>query len=289
MMKQLFFFHLFTFYTSSRVLGISAYFLLFTLNCTDQASDTEQLTPTFSLIKSIPVNASFCTTDNLEQLYTVVDDELSKYSDNGILLHTYSNKILGNISFVDAANPLRLLLFYRDFVQIVFLDKTLSAIGGNILLENLGYEQAILTCTSNNNGFWLYDTQDFQLIRLDQNLKTTHNSGPINQLLGIEILPNYLIEYNNFIYLNDPERGILVFDIYGTYYKTIPLKGLASFQVIGDNLFYFSNNTLNSHHLKTLEASTIDLPDTGIVSVRIEKQKLFLLKEKSLDIYSINH
>lgn len=278
MMKQLFFFLLFTFC-----------FLLLTLNCTSQTSDTEQPAPTFSLIKSIPVNASFFTTDNLGQFYFVVDDELSKYSDEGIFINTYSDKILGNISFVDAANPLRLLLFYLDFVQIVFLDNALSILGGSILLEQMGFEQTILTCTSNDNGIWLYDTQDFQLIRLDQNLKTTHNSGPINQLLGIEILPNCLIEYNNFVYLNDPERGILVFDIYGTYYKTIPLKGLISFQIIGDNLFYFSNNTLNSHHLKTLEASTIGLPDTGIVSVRIEKQKLFLLKENSLDIYSINY
>ncbi|PCH65611.1 MAG: hypothetical protein COC01_09510 [Bacteroidetes bacterium] len=262
--------------------------LLSTLKGIAQISDTGQTSANFTLFKSIPVNASFFTTDYLGQFYIVDNNQLSKFNQNGVLLHTYSEKILGDISFVDAANPLRLLLFYRDFVQIVILDKTLSAIGGNILLENLGLEQTLLTCTSNDNGFWLYDPQDFQLIRLDQNLKTTHKSGPINQILGIELTPNFLIEYNNFVYLNDAERGILVFDIYGTYFKTIPLKGLASFQVIGDNLFYFSDSTLNSHHLTTLEAGMIDLPDTGLKSIRIEKQKLFLLKENSLDLYLIS-
>jgi len=270
-------------------LSLSAFcFLLSTLNGVSQTSDTGQTAPNLTLLKSIPVNALFFTTDYLGQFYIVDNNQLSKFNQNGVLLHTYSEKILGNISFVDAANPLRLLLFYRDFVQIVILDKTLSAIGGNILLENLGLEQTLLTCTSNDNGFWLYDPQDFQLIRLDQNLKTTHKSGPINQILGIELTPNFLIEYNNFVYLNDAERGILVFDIYGTYFKTIPLKGLTSFQVIGDNLFYFSDSTLNSHHLITLEAGMISLPDTGLKSIRIEKQKLFLLKENSLDLYLIS-
>ena len=247
--------------------------------------------PNLTLLKSIPVNASSFTTDNLGMFYIIDNNQLSKFDQNGVLLHTYSEKISGNISFVDASNPLRLLLFYKDFVQIIFLDKTLSPIGGNILLENMGLEQTLLACTSNDNGFWLYDPQDFQLIRLDKNLKITHKSAPINQIPGIELIPNFLIEYNNFVYLNYPEKGILVFDIYGTYFKTIPLPGLTSFQVIGDNLFYFSGNTLNSHHLITLEETQnfMPLPDTGIISVRIEKQKLFLLSKNSLDIYSINY
>ncbi|MFH1319285.1 MAG: hypothetical protein ABII90_01340 [Bacteroidota bacterium] len=265
-------------------------------NIQHPVSSIQHPEPTFSLLKTIPVNTSLFTTDNLGQLYIVENEQLLKYNPKGILLSTYSNKNLGNISFVDAANPLRLLLFYKDFAQVIFLDNALSILGGNISLEQMGFEQTTLICTSNDNGLWIYDPKDFRLIRLDQNLKTTYHSGDINQLLGIEINPNYLIEYNNWVYLNNPETGIMVFDFYGTYYKTIPLKRLTSFQVVGDNIFYFSDNYLKSYHLKSFEKNSINLPaypDSIVVEspiyrdVRIEKQKLFLLRGKSLDLYLI--
>src|ERR1700739_3471195 len=80
----------------------------------------------FNLVATIDVQADFFTTDNQSNIYIVKGNELTKYNTSGKLLYKYSNKNLGNIDFVDASNMLRLLVFYKNFLQVVFLDNTLS-------------------------------------------------------------------------------------------------------------------------------------------------------------------
>lgn len=53
----------------------------------------------------------------------------------------------------------------------------------------------------------------FALVRLDSKLAVAQTTSNLNQLLGIEINPNFMCEYNNSVYLNNPSTGILVFDI----------------------------------------------------------------------------
>src|SRR5438552_190098 len=68
----------------------------------------------------------YFTADNLGNFYTVREDELIKYLPNGKMFARYSNLKLGSISAIDVTNPLKILLYYRDFQQIIFLDNQLS-------------------------------------------------------------------------------------------------------------------------------------------------------------------
>jgi hypothetical protein len=243
--------------------------------------------PKFTLVSSIPTTSSSLTTDNLQNSYLIKRNILEKYDSDGKLVKTLSNKNLGDISFVDAHDPLKILIFYKSFQQIIFTDNMLAPSGNTISLDALGYNQVLLACTSHNNGFWIYNQQNFELVRFDQNLQKTQQTGNVAQLSGMDINPNFITEQNNNLFLNDSARGILVFDIYGTYNKTIPIKGLIRFQVSNDEILYLSGNKLKSYNMKTLEESELSLPSTEILDVRTEKEKLYLLKQKSLDIYSV--
>lgn len=239
------------------------------------------------MVNKIEIKADFFITDNLGNAYLIVGDELLKYDNAGNLSGKYSNKSLGKISFVDAGNPLNILLFYKDFSKILFLDNMLGEKGNPIKLQNYELEQASLVSASHNNGIWVYDRANFQLIRLDQQLKTVQQTGNLPQILGINLNPNFFMEYNNWLYLNNPETGILVFDIYGTYYKTIPVKNLKSFQVIDNTIFYYKENEFRSYHLKTMEESKIELPEQLPLNVRIEKNRLYILQPEHFSIYSL--
>ena len=240
------------------------------------------------MINKINITADFFTTDNLGNSYLVVGNELLKYDPTGKIFSKYSNKYLGEISFVDASNPLNILLFYKDFSKALFLDNMLAEKGKPIKLQDYQLEQATLVSSSHNNGIWVYDQASFQLICLDQQLKIVQQTGNLPQILGINLRPNFFIEYNNWLYLNNPETGILVFDIYGTYYKTIPIKSLQSFQVIDNTIFYYKDNEFRSYHMKTLEESKINQPESLPLNVRIEKNRLFILQEEYFSIYSLH-
>jgi hypothetical protein len=239
----------------------------------------------FILRKTLPSDATQLTSDNLGNFYLVRNDVLEKYDASGSLLKTYSNKSYGRISSVDATNAMKLLIFYRDFSRIVFLDNSLSPLGEPVSLQELGYSSVPLVCTANKGGIWLYNQQLPELVRLDVNLQPQESSGNILEAAG-DILPQRLMEYNDRLFLYSAKKGILVFDNYGTYTKTLPLPA-PDFQVREDRLLYIHNRQLFSYDMKTLAEDSLQLPDTSAWLQRSEKDRLILQCRASLKIYSI--
>lgn len=246
-----------------------------------------QLFAQYPLLIEIPVKADYFTSDNLGNTYVINEHEIFKYLPNGKLFNRFSNIQLGNITSVDASNPLKLLLFYRDFSKIQFLDNQLAESRGVISLQNLGLEQSTLACTSFDNGFWVYDQINFSLIRFNQAFNKVQEAKYINQNIGYEPQPTFMLEAGDWLYLNNPATGLLVFDIFGTYFKTIPLRGLSRFQVIGENLIYFKDKKLFTFSLKTLQENQIPLPDEEIKMLRVEKEKLIMLTSDKIKVYEV--
>jgi hypothetical protein len=227
------------------------------------------------------------TTDNLGNVYVVANNELKKYDPDGNFLKSFSDKAHGNIAFADVSDPLKIMIYYKDFRQILFLDNFLSAKGDAVLLDNLNLLQPSLACNSYDNGFWVFDQQDFQLIRYDKNLNVSNQSGNIVQLTGIDIKPNYLLEISDKVYMNDPASGVLVFDKFGTYAKMLPIKNLTSFQVIDDNIIYSTESQLIKYNFKTFEQQSMALPTKNSVNSRFEKDRIFVEDSTSVKIYSV--
>ena len=107
------------------------------------------------------------------------------------------------------------------------------------------------------------------------------------QVLGYKVQPRFLTEGSGFVYMSDPENGILVFDLFGTYYKLLPFKGLKSFQVIDQNILFVKENKLFRYDSKTAAEQEVLLPvHDSILNARIEGQQLYLLTSDSLSFYS---
>lgn len=215
----------------------------------------------FSFVKDGPIKKTIkgkfdlFSIDNIGNIYVVFGDEIRKYNSKGEQLKVYSNKKLGKISSIDVTNPLRVLLFYKDQSQLVILDSQLSPNGNSIDLMNLNLEQSDVVCSSFNNGLWLFNRQNNELVRLNQNLEKVVATGNLNALLNADLKPNFMIENGSFLYLNNTSDGIYVFDIYGTYFKTISLFNLERFQVNDNALYYYKDSLLGKYDMKLLEVS----------------------------------
>jgi primosomal replication protein N len=241
----------------------------------------------YTLISSIPFpGATFFTTDKLGNSYVVVENQLLQFDPAGIPLANFSLKSVGNLRFVDASNPMKILLFYPDFAQIIVLDAKLS-LQSQIDLRSLRIFQPLTACTSKENGYWIYDREDDVLKKLDFNLQVVAESGNLSQVIGYQIRPGLMVEENGLIYINNPETGILVFDRLGTYYKTISYQNLVSFQVIDKDVLFITNNKLMRLEFKSLSEKEVLLPQHDSIRIaRIEQDKLYLLTSDSLNFYS---
>ena len=243
-------------------------------------------TDDYKLIKSIPFTNVKFTTDRLGNAYVIVENQLLEFDTAGKPKINYSNFDSGILSSVDASNPLKILLFYPDFARLELLNNRL-ALQSTIELRNMGVIQPMVACQSRQDGYWVFDLQDIQLKKFDLNLQLQYESGNLGQLLGHKLLPNYIAEGDYNVFLSNPSTGILVFDRFGAYLKTIPIPDIKSFQIINNDLLFVKNNKLLKYNLKTLEENEVLLPPhDSIVSARIEKQQLFLLTTTSLNFYS---
>jgi hypothetical protein len=226
------------------------------------------------ILFTIKSSADFFTTDNLGNTYLIKGEEIKKYSQTGDLLKIFSNKTLGKITSLDVTNPLRILVFYKDFASILIIDDLLSQNGDPMNLQDYSLEQSDVICTSFNNGIWFFSRENMELIRLDENFKPVVNTGNLNRLLSTDLKPNFMIEYNGYIFLNNPAEGILIFDIYGTYFKSIPIKGLQHFQVKDNFMFYYMDGILKAYNIKDLTQK--ELPFKNVTDVRVEKENYYL-------------
>jgi hypothetical protein len=237
----------------------------------------------YSQVKSIPFNGQTLTTDQMGYYYEISDNEINKYDNSGALNCSYSNNILGVIANVDVSNPQKILVYFKEFTKILILDNTLSPTSEVIDLTTIELDETTLVCRSYNNGTWYYDPLRFELIRKNQELVTTNTSGNLANLLDKNIQANYLLEYNNSLYLNDPKNGVLVFDNYGTYLKTIPLYGLTGFQV-KDKFIIFtnSNGEVETYDFFTLEVTKYQPKKyNSAISVRVENRLIYIVDKKN--------
>jgi len=224
---------------------------------------------------SIKESADFIRCDQLGNLYLVKNDQLFKYNTEGKLINRYSNKTLGVIQYLDVSNPMKILIFYPAFNKVVFLDNQLSENGRPVNLSEFELDQTILSCTSHDNAFWVYDQRNFELVRMDQNIQVTHRTGNIPQQIGAEIKPLNIYEYNNWVYVCDSTAGVLVFDIYGTYFKTIPVKGLIELQFDNNIMWFFDKGKLDGINLQTLQQEKKELPRAGANLILVQGSKIY--------------
>ncbi len=225
-----------------------------------------------------------CKVDVIGNIYLFSNSEIIKHETPTYNLIKFSNKQQGNIDYIDVTNPMRILVYYQNFQKIIFLDNKLTETGPAFSIDNLGLVQITMVCSSMiNNGVWLYDNQNNCLIRLENNIQPQINTGNLKLLLDADITPNFMMEHNSNLYMNCPNIGIMVFDIYGTYIKTIPLKNLTEFDIKNNVITYFQNQKLNTFNLTTLEEGNIHYMDSMILNnVIIQNNKQFKIYPDSI-------
>ncbi len=229
-------------------------------------------------------------TDNFGNVYVVDNSSLKKFDADGSLICSYTELSDGKISGIDASDPLKIIIFNADFGKIKFLDNKLTIKNNSISLQDLGYSNATLVSASYESGFWIFDPLSNQVVRFDKALQVSHSSGNINDLIGHDFEPNFMTEYDNTLYLNDPRYGIFIFDRYATYIKTIPIKDLKVFQVFNNKIVYLENNFLISLNLKTFEESKLKLPfsDEEIINASIDNQRVYFITKTKFCIYKFS-
>lgn len=227
---------------------------------------------------SIPGAFDTFTTDEMGNVYAISGDVLTLYDGQGRELARNSVKTMGRISALDAFYSLKPMVFSAEQGQLAVLDNTLS-VQTVLNLARSGFPQVSQACMSVQNAFWFFDDREMQLVRVDAQFRPLANTGRLDQLLGITVRPRNMQEHDNRLYVNVPGEGILVFDLFGTYDRTIPLKNIASFEVRGQLVYHLVDGEFRTYDRRTFEVSAAAPlgPDGPVRDVRVERGRTYVL------------
>jgi hypothetical protein len=191
--------------------------------------------------------------DNVGYIYATKNNTIYKYNEKGDLLGSYNYNKYGAKPSIDVSVPMRVFLYFSDFKKIIILDSRLTEMRIIDVVFFTEVENPTLACFSKDQNIWMYNATRFTLLKVDNVGNKMYESQNLISLVNQDIVPTKIREQENNVFLTDTSKGILVFDILGTFIKMIPLRHIELFQVKDGKLYYFSEQMFQSVNLKTLE------------------------------------
>jgi hypothetical protein len=119
------------------------------------------------------------------------------------------------------------------------VDDTLSEIG-----RYEGDFNILAVGSSRDNNIWIYDGLDYRMKKISSKGRVILESNPLESYHGIDINPDYIIEYNNMVYLVEENKGIAVLDNFGNYSTYLELPGVSSVVLKDGKLVYIQKGTM---------------------------------------------
>jgi hypothetical protein len=189
-----------------------------------------------SLVQKVNGEVSDFTTDNLGNIYLLTStNQIKKVDEKGDSIAVYNDvRRYGKIYSIDATNPLKVLVYYKDFSTIVILDRLLN-VRAAVDLRKQNILQVRAIATSYDNNIWLFDELDSKLKKIDDNGKVLLESTDFRQVFDAVPTPISMYDRDGELYLYDPAKGLLVFDYYGARKNNFQLLNLTDLQVIDKN------------------------------------------------------
>ncbi len=244
----------------------------------------------FRFLRKLEYPISSFTVDNLGELYIInTDNQLKKYNERGDSLGVFNQVTkYGKLSYVEAQNPWKAILFYQNYSTIVLLDKYLNVLTSiNLRQQNIFKVKAVTT--SYDNNIWLYDEQENKLKKIDDTGKKLFESVDFRLLFDSVPTPQKIIDDDGFVYLYDPEKGLYIFDYYGSFKSRLPFLNWTDVTVIDKSIYGFDKNNLYRYvpPLPEIKKYVLPVDLQNNSSLKVSNRKIYILKNQQLEIYSL--
>jgi hypothetical protein len=196
--------------------------------------------------------------DNLGNVYLIAKDQQIKkineqYDSVGVFNEVRN---FGPLHAIDVSNPLRVILWYKDFATLLILDRFLNR-RTIIDLRRIGILQCSAVAQSFDNNIWLFDELENKVKKINESGELLLESADFRILFDDPPHPFKMEDFNKQLYAYDSTRGLVVLDYFGAYKQVFSYKGWRSIQGFEKGL------------LASTEQSLIYVPPDGINTISV--------------------
>ena len=228
--------------------------------------------------------------DNLGNIYLLYkSDQLKKIDANGDSVAVFNAvRKYGQIYSIDATNPLKVLLYYKDFGTILSLDRFLN-VRNTIDLRRLNIFQAKAVGLAYDNNVWVFDEQDGKLKKISEETRIIDQTNDLRFLFDSLPSPHQLIDHDRLVYLYDSTKGVYMFDYYGALKNRVRLLNWKDVTVLGKFIYGRNASQLLKYDGAALNLQEVNMPAAwkGASRIHITPRKIYVLRDGLLEIYTM--
>lgn len=221
--------------------------------------------------------------DRPGDVYMVTKEgQIQKFDKDGKLAVVYRHH--GRPTLFDPRDGARLFAYYREKQQYDYYNPSFETVASYRIDSAFAIEPWLIA-PSGEKKLWVLDNADHSLKKIN----------PADAQVEVEVVIDATLiedatafttirEYQNFVFLLNPSRGIFVFNSLGKHIKIIPAKGITSFNFLGEELYYLQGDVVHFTDLFTAESRQQKLPSTPR-SVILTDERMVLVNATSFDIF----
>ena len=163
----------------------------------------------FTLVRTYLGDVAGAAIDHMDNLYIISSKgQIRKLDAKGDSVAVYNQvRLSGQLHTIDVSNPLKILLFYKDFSTVVVLDRFLAPVA-TLDLRRYNILQPGAIGLSYDNNIWVFDQWDNKLKRIDEQGTKLMETPDLRSVFPQGLNPQRILSDNGLVYLADSAAGI---------------------------------------------------------------------------------
>jgi hypothetical protein len=246
-------------------------------------ADAQQFEKIKTIKSHFPV--VYATIDRVGDLYILSSQgQLEKINSNGDVEATTTLSTFPT-SF-DPRDGSRLFVYWRPSQKFTYLLPNLETNRSPTSIDSAVAVSPFLVAPSGENDLLVLDSVDWSLKKINGRTNTVSYETIIHDDKSPAPTFSFLREYQNFVFLLDKRRGILVYNMMGRLLKTIGGPGIETFSSLGEELYYHTGDALFFYDLFTTETRQLKLPRPANFAF-LTDTRLYIVLDNEVELYSV--
>jgi hypothetical protein len=208
--------------------------------------------------------------------------QIQRFNKQGKLTLLYKGRDLPTV--FDPRDGARLFAYYRKDQHYEFLNPSFETTA-SYKMDPAFAIQPWLICPSAEYKLWVLDSADNSLKKINVKASSVELEVTVDPAI-IENATAFsnIREYQSFVFLLNPLKGIYIFNNLGKHIKTISEPGILHFNFLGEELYYLKGDTIKFFNLFSAETRDVKI-HPGYSDALLTDERMMLFKSESIDIF----
>lgn len=266
-------------------------FILLLLVLHGPSIQSQEVGLNLNLQKELPGKFNQFKVDELGSIYVLTSNgQIKKYNANLDSMAVFNDvKRYGQLQTIHAENPLRTVLFFKNFNTVVLLDRMMQMVQ-KIDLRRLNLFQVSAIAPSYDNRLWIFDQQNSKIKKINFDGSLVFESTDLRLVFEEAIHPFKMIEHQGSLFLLDTLTGVYQFDYYGGFKKKLSYPHTVEIESWGNALLGIQKDRLWIKKENESDAKWADVSQKilHVKQLYFSNQIAYSLDDQKISLYSFN-